>query len=461
MDDTSNTVFHVQECTEEGEFFGNQEEKHVVRRRLETIEIQREFEKEYVLIPLEFSAQVDLYRLSDKKSHTTGVTQSKEDEIMFEKLPIVIPRSLTKETTTQKRKKKPEFVPRKIPNAVSCPNLASMSGSLFDGTLDMDNPFSMTTTYQEQNNNAEEDALNSELFDPFAGLLPAKKIFKRAKLNKTVSCPDLSYMKATKAKILKEDERRKKRLARNRESARLRRLRKKTIVEHLQLETHALDEMMKKLKVDIMHAQRYNTHPSGPLGRQFDANVRPLISTFGLSNRTYKTSPYRRVKNMEYIMEESMAEVDMLEREIMFPLRVLEQVMGKNESNGTTKDIDGEEEEFDALDIIDRAKQMTMQSPQQKDEAFECQNDQQRAEIMSLSRAIDTEILMLKAIRKCFDHVQYKKWHVQETVDKWNENFLSVLSLEQAKKYLSWCRKNQGVISSSSIDVPKKGSFKK
>ena len=67
MDDTSNTVFHVQECTEEGEFFGNQEEKHAVRRRLETIEIQREFEKEYVLIPLEFSAQVDLYRLSDKK----------------------------------------------------------------------------------------------------------------------------------------------------------------------------------------------------------------------------------------------------------------------------------------------------------------------------------------------------------------------------------------------------------
>ena len=160
-------------------------------------------------------------------------------------------------------------------------------------------------------------------------------------------------------------------------------------------------------------------------------------------------------------MQESMTEVDMLEREIMYPLRVLEQVMGKNESNGT-KDMDDEEEEFDALDIIDRAKQMTMQSPQQNnDEAFECDNDQQRNEIMSLARAIDTEILMLQAIRKCFDHVQYKKWHVQETVDKWNEDFLSVLSLEQAKKYLSWCRKNQGVISSSSIDVPKKGSFKK
>ena len=28
-----------------------------------------------------------------------------------------------------------------------------------------------------------------------------------------------------------------------------------------------------------------------------------------------------------------------------------------------------------------------------------------------------------------------------------------------SQEYLSWCRKNQGVISSSSIDVPKKGSF--
>ena len=113
--------------------------------------------------------------------------------------------------------------PERSLNAVSCPNLASMSGSMFDVTMDIDNPLSMTDPYQDQNN--EEDALNSEFFDPFAGLSPTKQIFKRAKINKTVSCPDLSYMKATKAKILKEDEK-KERLARNRKSARLRRLRK-------------------------------------------------------------------------------------------------------------------------------------------------------------------------------------------------------------------------------------------
>ena len=388
------------------------------------------------------------YTQTCSKSYTD--IQTSDEEIKFEKLPIVIPRNAP-------QKRIVEFVARKIPNAISCPNLASMSGSLFSDTMDIDNPFGGSVSHQNQT--VEE---GDELFNPFGELSPSKQIFKRAKLNKTVSCPDLSYMKATKAKILKEDERRERRLARNRESARLRRLRKKTVVEHLQLETHAMDEMMKKLKIEIMGAQRYNAHPTGPSNRKFAVNARPLISTFGPCNRSFKTSPYRRLKNMEYILEESITEVDMLDREIMYPLRVLEQVLGADTTSNETRDGE-EEEEFDALDIIDRAKQMTMQSPEQNrnNEVFVCEDDEQRSQIMALSRAIEIEVLMLRSIRKCFEYVQYKKWHALDTVDKWNENFLSVLSLEQAKKYLSWCRKNYMVISSASIDVPRKGSFKK
>ena len=103
-----------------------------------------------------------------------------------------------------------------------------------------------------------------------------------------------------------------------------------------------------------------------------------------------------------------------VKREIMYPLRVLEQVMGKNETNGT-KDMDGEEEEFDALDIIDRAKQMTMQSPQQNnDEAFECDNDQQRLKSCHSPELSIRRFSCYKRFENVFN-AQYKKWHVQDT----------------------------------------------
>ena len=383
------------------------------------------------------------HSLTDTHTHThTDTAQQQEEavpDLTFEKMPIVVP---VVPTVKQEKPKKRvvDFVPRKIPNAVSCPNLASLSIQNLFASEAMDDPFN--TGFRESQGDQGDQG---ESMDPFGDMLnfvqlsPSKKPFKRSRLNKTASCPDLSHMKAVQLKIQKEDERRQKRLARNRESARLRRLRKKTTVEHLRLETATLDETLRRLKISVANAERQH--------RQINAQATPLYATFLPNSTNFKKTPSRRHHNMNFIFEQCFAEVEMLEKEIMYPCAVVNYMLN-NENDDSTDDVDkmDEDEEFDALDIIDRAKGMSSPEKQKHAACPSIESEEQRTKIEELMVHIETEATMLKTLKCLLKIFKQKKWHTGGDTDTWDEALLSVLSLEQAQRYFRWTAGNQDTI---------------
>ena len=272
-----------------------------------------------------------------------------------------------------------------------------------------------------------------------------------------MSCPNL--MAVIYDRLEREDQRRIRRLARNRASARLRRLRKRTVIDQLAIEVMDLENQMKNMRVmlergdvDVKKAESSSV-PNAVKSEERDrgecnietfiSDLHPLLNAFVCPTTKYITSPHQRRENVKFAVEESIAEVKILMRDLALPLVATKsaRLAAKNiPPSSLTK----------VSDLVSVAQKHVEGNRLDKCLGF---SEEQSSKIQALENAVCKEMLRLEAIKKCYACTKHRGWHLLDTVDEWNESHTSALSLEQTQRFLKWIKKNKETIARA-VPIP-------
>mmetsp|Transcript_28785 Transcript_28785/g.30949 ORF Transcript_28785/g.30949 Transcript_28785/m.30949 type:complete len:542 (-) Transcript_28785:285-1910(-) len=219
---------------------------------------------------------------------------------------------------------------------------------------------------------------------------------------RSLSMPDmLNYTAET------EEEKRLKRLARNRASARLRRLRKKNLVDAYETEVGVLEKSLNQLQ----------THE---WGKDSD-NHKALLDALGMERGQQAISPEQRTSIIQDILKQQMQQVNMLQeaqREQEFLALLASQEENQND--------DAEDDNKIFVELQD---------------ILQLSTDQKR-KLRESSKGLDKEVEALETVSASLQAMQQNDWLLNEGTQKITNQFTSILHKNQQSKLLLWTDAN-------------------
>jgi len=232
------------------------------------------------------------------------------------------------------------------------------------------------------------------------------------------SMPDMSSYQSTLANANDEEEKRKKRLARNRASARLRRLKKKNLVDSYEGEVGVLEASLSKLRAHQWGASDSNNHEA-------------LIEALSMERGQQPLTAEKR-------------------RELILSI-----VSQQREQVATLLDCQLESWILSELANLQSAEFSAM--PQNDPELHQLTSELQSVlslspeQLSRIQKATDdcNPCIMVKdlyAIDDCLKSIQDNNWLLDEGVDEISSQFTSILNPAQLSKFLLWSDHNADAI---------------
>mmetsp|Transcript_38714 Transcript_38714/g.44209 ORF Transcript_38714/g.44209 Transcript_38714/m.44209 type:complete len:489 (-) Transcript_38714:402-1868(-) len=222
--------------------------------------------------------------------------------------------------------------------------------------------------------------------------------------NRSLSLPDMqSY--AARAQI--EEGKRKKRLARNRQSARLRRLRKKNLVDSYEGEVGVLEASLQKLKAHTW-------------GSSHEA----LSEALSMERGQQELSNEERVQLIQEIVQQQRQQVEFL-RETQREQQILLAASHTNRKEKSSGDYLSNE--------LQGLLNLT---------------DNQKDEIQKSCEGLDKEIQAMETFLVCLESMQNTSWLWNDGVAKISDQFTSILHPNQVSKFLIWSDANSEALDS-------------
>eukprot|EP00542_Grammatophora_oceanica_P012371 CAMPEP_0194039606 /NCGR_PEP_ID=MMETSP0009_2-20130614/11718_1 /TAXON_ID=210454 /ORGANISM="Grammatophora oceanica, Strain CCMP 410" /LENGTH=508 /DNA_ID=CAMNT_0038682501 /DNA_START=9 /DNA_END=1538 /DNA_ORIENTATION=- len=211
---------------------------------------------------------------------------------------------------------------------------------------------------------------------------------------RSVSLPD---MQSYAARAQAEEEKRKKRLARNRASARLRRLRKKNLVDSYEGEVGVLEASLQKLKAHSWGSQ--NNHEA-------------LLEALSMERGQQEISPEQRIQLIQDILQQQLQQAEFL-REAQMEQQMLKEIVENPE------------------DELSRELQQILQlSPQQQQD------------VAQATQGLDEEVEAMNTFIECLQAMQNTNWLDNDGVTAITQQFTSILHANQVSKFLLWADAN-------------------
>jgi len=236
-------------------------------------------------------------------------------------------------------------------------------------------------------------------------------------VSRSRSLPDMSSYQVSLSHADDEEDKRKKRLARNRASARLRRLKKKNLVDSYEGEVGILESALSKLRL----------HRWGSATSDHEALIEALSMERG---QQPLTSSKRRELVQSIVNQQSEQVANLLDNQLENWI-----LLALGESGGTAVESDGpgttksshEEELSKATSELQSLLQLT---------------PQQLELIKNSSQGCAHEIQDLFTVENCLKSIHSNQWLLDEGVDGVAAQYTSVLNPAQLSKFLLWSDHN-------------------
>lgn len=230
------------------------------------------------------------------------------------------------------------------------------------------------------------------------------------------SMPDMSSYQNTLANANDEEEKRKKRLARNRASARLRRLKKKNLVDSYEGEVGVLEASLTKLRAHQWGAADSNNHEA-------------LIEALSMERGQQPLTAEKRRELISSIVSQQREQVANL-LDCQLESWILSELANAQSSDSNT--MQQNDPELDEL--TSELQSVLSLSPEQL------------SRIQNSSKGSSCEIKDLYAIDDCLKSIQDNNWLLDEGVDEISSQFTSILNPAQLSKFLLWSDHNADAI---------------
>jgi len=261
------------------------------------------------------------------------------------------------------------------------------------------------TAQQKPSSVCDQNSMPSVVPNPLAPIPPSSAQSQAVHLqmansnaSRSVSLPD---MQSYAARAQAEEEKRKKRLARNRASARLRRLRKKNLVDSYEGEVGVLEASLRKLK-----AHSWGSH----------ASHEALLEALSMERGQQEISEEQRQQLLREIVEQQLQQALFLQ-EAQMEQSILQLAVVQPD------------------DELSRELQELLQlTPQQQQEIF-------RATL-----GLNKEVEALDTLVACLQAMQSTEWLTNEGVTALTKEFTSILHPNQLSKFLLWTDANAEAI---------------
>ncbi|KAL3780588.1 hypothetical protein ACHAW5_006406 [Stephanodiscus triporus] len=253
---------------------------------------------------------------------------------------------------------------------------------------------------------------NNVVGGPSSSFVPPPPPPSSSSFSHSRSMPDMSSYRSTMTHVNDEEDKRKKRLARNRASARLRRLKKKNLVDSYEGEVGILETALSRLK----------SHKWG--SDVIDHEV--LIEALSMERGQQPLTPEGRRELIQSILNQQREQVaNLLECQIENWLLCS---LANNEDIIATDDPDGGGEEMARITSELRS-------------LLNLDIDQ-LANIERCSRDVAHEVRDLFTVDECLKSIHSNGWLLDEGVDGVASQFTDILNQTQLSKFLLWCDHN-------------------
>eukprot|EP00531_Pseudo-nitzschia_arenysensis_P004090 CAMPEP_0116135320 /NCGR_PEP_ID=MMETSP0329-20121206/11128_1 /TAXON_ID=697910 /ORGANISM="Pseudo-nitzschia arenysensis, Strain B593" /LENGTH=488 /DNA_ID=CAMNT_0003630113 /DNA_START=143 /DNA_END=1609 /DNA_ORIENTATION=+ len=203
-----------------------------------------------------------------------------------------------------------------------------------------------------------------------------------------------------------------KRLARNRASARLRRLRKKNLVDAYETEVGILEKTLKQLEAHEW-------------GKDTDDH-KALLDALGMERGQQAISPEERNTIIQDILTQQKQQVTMLQQ-----AQREQEVLVMLASGGSTEvgegKFDNSEEDLQMIAELQEILQLS---------------DDQKAKLQESSKGLDREVEALETVSASLEAIQQNDWLLNEGVQEITDQFTSILHKNQQSKLLLWTDAN-------------------
>lgn len=237
------------------------------------------------------------------------------------------------------------------------------------------------------------------------------------------SLPDMSSYQVARTNGNEEDDKRKKRLARNRASARLRRLKKKNLVDSYEGEVGILESALLKLR----------SHRWGSDAAEHDA----LFEALSMERGQQPLTPEKRCELVQIVVAQQREQVDnLLECQ-------LENWLLCNVANGHGNQKTSTSRGFIHDSLVDESNHdgdLTRVASEIK--SILHLTAKQMSLINESSVGCTHEVQDLLTVGNCLQSIHANKWLLDEGVDEVAGQFTSVLNPTQLSKFLLWADHN-------------------
>ena len=314
----------------------------------------------------------------------------------------------------------------RINSAASCPNLAEM---MHPGMMPS-HPFSSSMTAPKQPMSMEVTgaiASNSSTdIKASAKASSERKVSANVDVNvqhpaqaqqwfnpqvaRCVSMPEMAQIGSADNRVQLEEEKRQKRLARNRASARLRRLRKKNLVESYEHEVGVLESALTKLK----------SHQWG------SGNCEGLIQALSMERGQQHLDENNRIKLIVNIVNQQRDQVQSLMDAHLETMMLT--WMGKVSQGEATVQENSEEGK-----LVSELADVLRLTPEQQ---------------VQLSKMDDgrEEQKAIATIDICLEAIMNNNWLMNDGVEECTNQFASILNPSQMSKFMIWTDQNSDAI---------------
>ncbi|CAJ1953258.1 unnamed protein product [Cylindrotheca closterium] len=213
---------------------------------------------------------------------------------------------------------------------------------------------------------------------------------------RSVSLPDMTGYAAQA-----EEEKRQKRLARNRASARLRRLRKKNLVDAYETEVGTLEKTLKQL----------GAHQWGETD-----DHKALLDALGMERGQQAIRPEQRSEIIQDILTQQLQQVELLRQAQMEQQCLI--MLAEGEQDELSQELEG------ILQL----------------------SDDQKEQLRLSAKGLENEIEALETVISSLQTMLENKWLLNEGVQSIVDQFTSILHKNQVSKFLLWTDTNMEAI---------------
>lgn len=231
---------------------------------------------------------------------------------------------------------------------------------------------------------------------------------------RSVSLPDMSSYA-----VQQEEEKRQKRLARNRASARIRRLRKKNLVDAYEVEVGILEKTLQLLK-DHEWGGPDDEAKDGGAGNT-EGRASALASALSMDRGQQLLTAEQRKATAADILQQQLVYLDQLET-LLQEQFILHEIARMHLNPGEKKESEG--------DNLDDLKQLLQLS------------DEQIVELNRASANWEEEWHALQTVKASLRAMKDNDWLWNEGCVETVDQFLNILHKNQISKFLLWCDHN-------------------